>query len=246
VRRAGATLVAGSALGFAARKTYRLLASGPLTLDIDVGRRLQPLGPLQQTIRAPQEVVFDVIAGPYLGKTPRALADKLHVWEHGSDMVLAAHFTHVKCGVTTTLETVRFQRPDRIDFRLVRGPVPHLAESFLLTPNNGDTELRWQGELGTDLLGDRPMVGRTGRAIMGTRCPDITARTRRRSRTPHTHWLPRVALKCSISSSGRLADARSGSRLTLRLRGSSPGAAFSSRSTLTLPNPLAAVSAIDP
>ncbi len=116
-----------------------------------MGRRLQPLGPLLQPIRAPQEVVFDVIAGPYLDKTPRALADKLHVWERGSDIVLAAHFTQVKCGITTTLETVRFQRPDRVDFRLVRGPVPHLTESFLLTPNGGATELRWQGELGTDL-----------------------------------------------------------------------------------------------
>src|SRR5207244_11297443 len=74
VTRPGATLVAGSALGLAARKTYRLLASGALTLDLDVGRRLQPLGPLLQPIRAPQEVVFDMIAGPYLGKTPAAPA----------------------------------------------------------------------------------------------------------------------------------------------------------------------------
>ena len=151
MRRPGATLVAGSALGFAARKTYRLLTSGALTLDLGVGRRLQPLGPLLQPIRAPQELVFDVIAGPYLGKTPRALADRLHVWERGGDMVLAAHYTQVKCGITTTLETVRFQRPDRIDFRLVRGPVPHLVESFLLTPTGAGTELHWQGELGTDL-----------------------------------------------------------------------------------------------
>jgi hypothetical protein len=151
VRRSGSALVTGSALGFAARKAYRLLASGALTLDLEAGRRLQPLGPLLQTIRAPQEVVFDVIAGPYLGKTPRALVDKLQVWERGSDMVLAAHFTKVKCGITTTLETVRFQPPDRVDFRLVRGPVPHLVESFQLTANDGGTELRWQGELGTDL-----------------------------------------------------------------------------------------------
>src|SRR5207247_6685285 len=74
----------------------------------------------------------------------------------GSDMVLAAHFTHVNCGVTTTLETVRFQRPERIDFRLVRGPVPHLVESFLLTPNEAGTELCWQGELGTDLWRSAP------------------------------------------------------------------------------------------
>ena len=151
MKRASQVLVAGAAFAFAAQKTYRLLASGPLTLDLDIGRRRRPLGPLLQTIRAPREVVFDVIARPYLGKTPRAFADKLQVWERGSDMVLAAHFTQVKCGITTTLETVRFERPDRVDFRLVRGPVPHLVESFLLVASDDGTELRWQGELGTDL-----------------------------------------------------------------------------------------------
>ena len=161
MKRLGAALVTGGALAFLARKAYRLLAGGALTIDLDVGRRRQPLGPLLQTIRAPQEVVFEVIAGPYLGKTPRALADKLQVWERGSDLVLAAHFTHVKCGITTTLETVRFQRPDRIDFRLVRGPVPHLVESLLLSPTDDGTELRWQGELGTDLWTIGDLWGRT-------------------------------------------------------------------------------------
>jgi Polyketide cyclase / dehydrase and lipid transport len=144
-------LLAAGALGLGAWGAYRLLASGALTLDVGVGRRVQPLGPLVQAIGAPGEVVFEVIAAPYLGRTPRAMATKLEVWERGSDMVLAAHFTQVRCGVTTTLETVRFERPDRIDFRLVRGPVPHLVESFLLTPTDEGTELRWLGELGTDM-----------------------------------------------------------------------------------------------
>jgi Polyketide cyclase / dehydrase and lipid transport len=151
VRRSLAPLAGVAALAFGARAAYRLLASGSLTLDLGVGRRLQPLGPLVQTIAASPEIVFDVVAGPYLGRTPRALARKLQVWERGSDMALAAHFTQVKCGTTTTLETVRFQRPERIDFRLVRGPVPHLVESFLLTPSDTGTSLQWQGELGTDL-----------------------------------------------------------------------------------------------
>ena len=150
MRRPAAPLAAVGVIAFAARRAYRLLANGALTLDLGVGRRLQSLGPLVQSIAASPEIVFDVVAGPYLGRTPRALADKLQVWERGGDMVLAAHFTRVKCGITTTLETVRFQRPDRIDFRLVRGPVPHLVESFLLTPSDAGTELRWQGELGTD------------------------------------------------------------------------------------------------
>jgi hypothetical protein len=146
-----APLATGGALALGLRGAYRLLARGALTADLGAGRRLQPLGPLVHQIRAPRDVVFDVIAAPYLGRTPRALADKLQVWERGSDMVLAAHYTRVKCGTTTTLETVRFRRPDRIDFRVVRGPVPHLTESFQLLDVEGGTELRWQGELGTDL-----------------------------------------------------------------------------------------------
>ena len=191
MKRAAALLVAATTLGFAARKAYRLLTSGALTLDLDAGRHLQPLGPLSKTIAAPQEVVFDVIAGPYLGKTPRALADKLQVWERGSDMVLAAHFTQVKCGITTTLETLRFQPPGRIDFRLVRGPVPHLVESFLLTANDGGTELRWQGELGTDLgalgvwWGGR--VARAWTCAVQASLPELAAEAERRGRhgTPH-------------------------------------------------------------
>lgn len=149
-------VLAGSAAAFAVQRLYRLLAGGALTIDVGLGRRLRPLGPLEQTIAAPPEVVFDVIAAPYLGRTPRALAEKLQVWERSGEMVLAAHFTQVKCGTTTTVETVGFERPGRIDFRLVREPVPHLTESFLLTPTEGGTEFRWEGEVGTDgwQLGD--------------------------------------------------------------------------------------------
>lgn len=145
------TLVAGSAaLALAGRGIYRLVARGQLTLDTGIGRRLRPLGPIDFTMAAPRELVFDVIATPYLGRTPRALQDELAVWERGSDMVLAAHFTEVKCGTTTTVETVRFERPERIDFRVVRGPVPHVVESFLLFEEQAGTRLRWEGELGTD------------------------------------------------------------------------------------------------
>jgi hypothetical protein len=72
------------------RRAYRLLASGALTIDVGVGRRVRGFGPTCWTVAADRETVFDTIAGPYLGRTPQALADKLHVWERGSDMVLAA------------------------------------------------------------------------------------------------------------------------------------------------------------
>lgn len=135
-----------SSLGF-----YALVVRGDLTIDLRIGRRVRPLGPMTVQIHAPRHVVWDVISAPYLGRTPRALAAKLHVLERGEDMVLAAHYTTVRGFATTTLETVRFTSPTRVDFRLVRGPVPHVVESFLLEEADGVTTLRYTGELGTDL-----------------------------------------------------------------------------------------------
>jgi uncharacterized protein YndB with AHSA1/START domain len=135
----------------AAAGGYALLVRGALTLDLGVGRRLRPLGPIERTIAAPPETVFDVIAAPYLGRTPRAMRDKLDVWERGSDMALAAHMTVTGRITTTTVETVRFERPHRISFRLLRGPVPHVAETYELSPVDGGTAFTYRGELGTDL-----------------------------------------------------------------------------------------------
>jgi hypothetical protein len=130
---------------------YRLVVSGELTLDTGLGRTVRPLGPLTVVIAAPREIVFDVIADPYLGRTPRAMADEISVLERGSDMVLAAHRTPVGGRlVATTVETVRFTPPTTVDFRLVRGPVPHVVERFMLDDDGGATRLEYGGELGTD------------------------------------------------------------------------------------------------
>jgi hypothetical protein len=139
---AGALLAAGAAL----------VARAGLTLDIGVGRRLRPLGPIALDIAAPPDVVFDVIAAPYLGRTPRALRGKLEVIERGADLVLAAHHTPVAPGLTvTTVETVRFDRPHCISFRLVKGPVPHVLERYELRSSEIGTRFEYRGELGTDL-----------------------------------------------------------------------------------------------
>lgn len=129
---------------------YVLVVRGSVTIDIGVGRRIRTLGPVTRRIAAPREIVFDVVAAPYLGKTPRALERKLRVLERGEDMVLAAHFTSVGPVTTTTLETVRFERPERIHFRLTRGPVAHAVEQFALHERDGCTELVYTGELGAD------------------------------------------------------------------------------------------------
>jgi len=127
-----------------------LMGRGALHLDTGIGRRLRPLGPLRLDIAASPETVFDVVAEPYLHRTPRAMADKLEVFERGTDMVLAAHHTRTRRFTTTTLETVRFERPTLVSFRLVRGPVPHVIETFRLEPTPEGTHFEYRGELGTD------------------------------------------------------------------------------------------------
>src|ERR687895_59873 len=140
--------VAGSLLAGGAT----LVARAGLTLDIGIGRRVRPLGPIALDIAAPPEIVFDVIAAPYLGRTPRALRGKLEVIERGADLVLAAHFTPVAPGLTvTTVETVRFERPRCVTFRLVKGPVPHVVERYELRASGRGTAFEYRGELGTDL-----------------------------------------------------------------------------------------------
>jgi hypothetical protein len=170
----------------AAAAGYVLLVRGALTLDLGVGRRLRPLGPLRVRAAAPPDVLFDVIAGPYLGKTPRAMRSKLDVLERGSDMVVAAHYTRTAGLTATTVEAVRFERPHRITFRLLRGPVPHVLERFELQPHDGGTELTYTGVLGTDLWqlgqwwGDRvaPVWERTVQRSLETARAEAERRTR--------------------------------------------------------------------
>lgn len=153
-------LAAGSVtvLGAAVAGTYLGLVSGRLSLDIGVGRRTRPLGPLTVDIIAPREVVYAVAAAPYAERRPRAMREKVDIIERGDGMVLAAHRTPVGGGLTAvTVETVTFDPPSRIGFRLVRGPVPHVAETFELDETSAGTRLTYTGEIGTDLgaLGER-------------------------------------------------------------------------------------------
>jgi hypothetical protein len=173
VMRAGiaAAGLAASALLFGG---YVGLVSGALAPDLNVGRRMRPLGPLTVEIDAPRELVFDIVAAAYEERQPRALSEKVQVLDRGSDMVLAVHRTPVRGRlVATTVETVRFSRPERVDFRLVRGPVPYVVERFGLTERGAATTLTYTGELGTDLwaIGERwgiLVAGRWEAAVVAT------------------------------------------------------------------------------
>jgi hypothetical protein len=83
------------------------------------------------------------------------MREKINVLERGDDMVLAEHFTPIAGGrlAAVTVETVRFTRPERVDFRLVRGPVPQVVESFVLTERSSGSRLTYEGQMGTDTCG---------------------------------------------------------------------------------------------
>ena len=177
--------LAAATLGGVGLATYVAIVRGSLTLDLGIGRSVRSLGPLSWSIAAPRELVFEVISAPYLRKTPRALERKLRVLERGEDIVLAEHYTQVGPLVTTTLETVRFEPPERVRFRLARGPVPSVVEEFLLRETDGGTELEYRGELGTDLwlLGRLwgAAVARTWEATVRTSLDAVAAEAERRA-----------------------------------------------------------------
>jgi hypothetical protein len=169
---------------------YVGLVTGACPIDLGIGRRVRPLGPQLVDMAAPRAVVFDVIAEPYLGRVPHALAGRLRVLERASDMVLAAHFTPLsgRLGlVVQTVETVRFSRPERVDFRLVRGPVPHVVEAFVLAEqaSGAGTRLTYSGEIGADLWwagqGWCGLVARTWEQTVAASLAAVKAEAERRA-----------------------------------------------------------------
>ena len=145
-------------------------------------------------------------------------------FERGENMVLAENRTTVggRLGAVT-VEAVPYTRPSRVDFRVTRGPVPHVVEQFELTTEGDRTVLEYTGELGTDLWalgswwGNRvaPMGARgrahvrrgpgRGRTPPG---PDRTAKPRSLTRIPDAG--PRLSAARSSKGLRPLARGRTG------------------------------------
>ena len=134
-------LVAGS---------FLMLAMGRLHLDLGWGRSLHELGPITVRIAAPRERVFEMIAAPYLGRAPAGSG--IEVLARSTELVVAAHHTPVHFYTARTVEAVEFDAPARVGFRHLTGPVPHAVEEFTLDEVDGETVLRYRGELGIDFF----------------------------------------------------------------------------------------------
>jgi uncharacterized protein YndB with AHSA1/START domain len=150
--RLSTALATAAGIGGAGVCLYVGLVTGRLTVDLGIGRRTRPLGPIVVDIAAPCEDVYAAASAPYAERRPRVMAEKVRILDRTDDMVLAAHHTPVGKHLTAvTVETVTFEPPHRIGFRLVRGPVPLVTETFELEATDTGTRLTYTGELGTDL-----------------------------------------------------------------------------------------------
>ena len=136
---------------------FLALAMGRLHLDLGLGRSLHQLGPINATIRAPREIVFEMIAAPYLG---RSSAPGIEVLARSEDLVVARHHTKVHLYTAQTTEAIDFTPPTRVGFRHLSGPVPHALEEFALEETEAGTELRYSGEIGIDFFILGRMAGR--------------------------------------------------------------------------------------
>ena len=113
-----------AAAGGLAGLGYYLVVTGKLTIDTGWGRRVRPLGPFGVQIAAPASTVFDVIAAPTWAAPPTPCPATFRSSSAAPTWSWPEHYTPVHRGRLTAaaLETVTFDCPHRIAFRLVRGP----------------------------------------------------------------------------------------------------------------------------
>jgi hypothetical protein len=161
---------------------------GRLTVDLGWGRTRHALGPIELKIEAPRAVVFDVVASPYLSRTPRELREQLEVLERGSDLVVAAHHTRLSLLTSTTVESVRFEAPERISFRLLRGVAPSVTEEFTFEEADLGTVMRYRGELAMDFwilgrLAGRFLVKPTWEKVVRRHLGDVKTIAEERARS---------------------------------------------------------------
>ncbi len=105
-------------------------------------RREFALPSLRLSISARRELVFQLISA--VGQGPDASHARV-VERPSSDRAIVEFTTPVFGRTVRTLEEVMFLPPDRITYRLLRGPLPGVHEEFRLEPADGGTVLYYSG-----------------------------------------------------------------------------------------------------
>ncbi|GAC1362458.1 MAG: hypothetical protein NVSMB32_02790 [Actinomycetota bacterium] len=144
-------LLPGVGLAGAGWAGFLLLARGRVAMDLGWGRSHHQLGPIEVTMSAPPDLVFEIIRSAYSERAPAEVKRHIKVLERSGDLVVAEHRTPLPLLDALTVETVRFQAPSLVEFSLLRGPVPAVNEVFELVEVQGQTVLTYRGTLAADL-----------------------------------------------------------------------------------------------
>ncbi len=98
------------------------------------------------SIRAPRELVFQMMSAFGRGRIKGDEGESSTVLERSDDVVLAEFRSRVGRYTITTVERVLLEPPHRLTFEHVSGPLRHAREQFDLRESAGGTKLEHSGE----------------------------------------------------------------------------------------------------
>lgn len=101
-----------------------------------------PLPSLDLFIASRPELAFQLVSA--VGQGPDAAHARV-LERPASDLAIVEFTTSVLGRTVRTVEEVRFIKPDRITYRLLRGPLPQVEEEFVFEPEGSGVRLRYRG-----------------------------------------------------------------------------------------------------
>lgn len=104
------------------------------------------LSPQSLYIAAHRELVYQMVTAIGKGKLPgSSMSSKLI--SKNEDTIVAEFYTKVGLVTVTTREEMKLEKPERIRYRWLKGPVKHVREEIVFNEtDNGGCELAHSGE----------------------------------------------------------------------------------------------------
>ena len=102
---------------------------------------------LKVPIKAPRELVFQMLSAIGKGTLPGAQGESSRVLRRDGDTIIAEFLTRSGRRVYRTVEEVKLYPPERMTFRHLDGPLHFAEEEFRLAEVDERTELGYWGEI---------------------------------------------------------------------------------------------------
>ncbi len=100
-----------------------------------------------QFIKAPRELVFQMLSSFGKGSLPGAQDESSRILEQVGNSIVAEFMTKSGGRIYRTVEEVKLFPPERITFRHLEGPLAYAQEEFSFLESGDGTELLYTGEI---------------------------------------------------------------------------------------------------